>query len=406
MKLAATSPPHIATLVFLTMLSTITLNMFLPSLSNMAVEFGVPYAVVALSVSGYLVSTAVMMLIMGPLSDRFGRRPILLAALVIYVIASVICTLATDIWVFLTFRILQGAIVACWTISMAVVRDTVEPSEAASRIGYITMAMAVGPMLGPTFGGFLDAAFGWRASFIAYSGLGVLAFLLVWLDLGETNKTRSKTFGEQFRAYPELFRSRRFWGFAVCAAGSVGAFYAFLAGSPLVAGQMLGVTEAELGIYIGIITAGFTFGSFLSGKFASRTELTTMTLIGRCVACGGLALGLICVAILGLVNVVTVFGAAICVGIGNGLTMPSANSGIMSVRPRLAGSAAGASGAMALGIGSLLTAFTGVVVGDGQSAVPLLAVMFGSSAVGLLAVLYVIRIDRREGAFPTVSSSG
>lgn len=399
MRFAATTPPHMATLVFLTMLSTITLNMFLPSLSNMAAEFDVPYALVALSVSGYLVSTAAVMLIMGPLSDRLGRRPVLIGGLAVYVAASFVCTLATDFWVFLTFRVLQGAMVAGWTLSLAVVRDTVPANQAASRIGYITMAMAIGPMLGPTFGGFLDAAFGWRASFVAYTALGIAALIIVWLDLGETNKTPSKTFGEQFRAYPELIRSRRFWGFAVCAAGSVGAFYSFLAGAPLVAQKMLGVAAAELGIYIGIITAGFTFGSFLSGRFAARTELTTMVLSGRLVACGGLALGLICI-MFGMVNVVTVFGAAICVGIGNGLTMPSCNAGIMSVRPRLAGSAAGASGALALGIGSLLTALTGIAVGDGQSAIPLLAVMLASSFVGLLGVLVVMRIDRREGAFP------
>ena len=401
----ASSPPALATLVFLTALSTITLNMFLPSLSKMAEEFSVSYAVMALSVSGYLAATGLVMLIMGPLSDRYGRRPILLIGVSIFVVASALCTIATNVWVFLAFRVLQGAIVSAWTIALAVVRDTVEASQAASRIGYITMAMAVAPMLSPVLGGFLDEAFGWRSNFALFTALGLLALLLIWFDLGETNLSPSPTFGEQFQTYPELFRSRRFWGYAICAAGSVGAFYAFIAGSPLVAQKLLDVRAAELGIYIGIITAGFTFGSFLSGRFAARTPLTTMVLYGRIVACTGLIAGLALIA-LGYVNVLTVFGAAICVGIGNGITLPSASSGIMSVRPRLAGSAAGVSGALSLVIGSVLTGITGYHVGDGSSATPLLSIMLMSSAAGLVAVLYVMWIDRFEGVLPVKQDPG
>ena len=149
---------------------------------------------------------------MGPLSDRFGRRPVLLVGLAVFTLASLGCALATDIWVFLGFRLLQGTVISGWALSLAVIRDTVPSREAASLIGYIGMAMAVAPMLGPMFGGVLDELFGWRASFWAFVVFGAAVLCLCWVDLGETNKTPSDTFMRQFHAYPELFRSRRFWG--------------------------------------------------------------------------------------------------------------------------------------------------------------------------------------------------
>ena len=210
---SATSPPRIVTLILLTGLSVLSLNMFLPSLSNMAAEFQVDYSLISLSIAGYLAITAVLQVIMGPLSDRYGRRPVLLVGLVIFTLASLVCALTTSIWVFLAFRVLQGAVISGWALSLAVIRDMAPPKEAASLIGYVSMAMAVAPMLGPMLGGALDEVFGWRASFVVFTGFGAAALGLCWVDLGETNKTPSATFAEQFRTYPELFRSRRYWGY-------------------------------------------------------------------------------------------------------------------------------------------------------------------------------------------------
>ena len=180
------------TLVLLTALSVLSLNMFLPSLSNIARDFQTDYALVNLSIAGYLAITAVLQLIMGPLSDRYGRRPVILAGLAIFVLASLGCALATGIWAFLGFRIVQGAIISGAALSSAVVRDMVPAQEAASLLGYIAMAMAVAPMLGPMFGGALDELFGWRASFWSFAGLGVALLVLCWVDLGETNKAPSE----------------------------------------------------------------------------------------------------------------------------------------------------------------------------------------------------------------------
>ncbi len=392
---AARTPPRLGTLVLLTGMSVLSLNMFLPSLSNMAVDFETDYSIVALAIAGYLGITGILMLIAGPMSDRFGRRPVLLGGVTIFTLASLVCVFTTDIWVFLAFRVCQGAIVSGWAISLACIRDQYPPQEAASKIGYVTMAMAVAPMLGPMFGGLLDEFFGWRANFVAYAALGVFAFVLCWIDLGETNTSPSETFSKQFRAYPELFRSRRFWGYAVCGATATGTFYVFLTGAPLVAVTLLGMSPAELGFYMGTITSGYMLGSFLSGRYAQRFQLTSMIISGRVVGNLGILISLLLFAV-GNSHVVALFGPLVLVGLGNGLTMPSCNAGILSVRPSLAGSAAGLAGALAISFGAVLTTTTGLVVTEENGAYGLLFVMLACTATSLIASLYVLKLDRKE----------
>ena len=392
----AASPPRFLTLVLLTGLSVLSLNMFLPSLPSIAEELQADYALVSLSIGAYLGATAVIQLIAGPLSDRFGRRPVLLVCLAVFAMASLVCALATNIWIFLAFRILQGAIIAGYTIAYAVIRDTRSERDAASLIGYVSMAMAVAPMLGPMVGGVLDELFGWRASFIAYLVAGIAVLGLCWIDLGETNTSRSSTLLTQVRAYPELIRSRRFWAYSLCMAFSTGAFYSFLAGAPLVTETLFQMSPAVLGFYMGTITAGFAFGSFLSGRYAQRYALTTMMIGGRLVACAGLTAGLV-LFLSGTVNVAAFFGTTVFVGIGNGLSMPSSNAGALSVRPHLAGSAAGLAGALTVAGGAVLTSVTGAALTEENAAYALFAMMLFSSAMALLAALYVLRINLREG---------
>ncbi|WP_424830785.1 multidrug effflux MFS transporter [Ruegeria sp.] len=392
---AAQTPPSLITLIFATALSVLSLNMFLPSLTRMSVDFQVDYGLVNLSVAGYLAVSAVLQLIMGPLSDRFGRRPILLICMAIFVAASIGCVLAETIWVFLGFRMIQAAVVAGPVLSSASIRDQYPPNEAASKLGYVAMAMALAPMLGPMLGGALDMLFGWRAGFVLYSVLGAGLLILLWADMGETNTNRSSTFAAQLREYPHLFRSRRFWGYALCAAFSIGGFFSFITGAPLVAAAWFDLSPAMLGLGIGIITGGFMVGNFITGRIAAHTRLTTMILIGRIIASTGPFLGLI-LFIAGLGSVWVFFGSAICVGFGNGLTNANASAGVMSVRPKLAGSAAGLSGAMIVALGAILTSMTGAFVSPENGPFLVLSMMCGSSFIGLLAVLYVRRVDRQE----------
>ncbi len=386
--------PKMFTLVVLSGLAVASLNMFQPSLPRIAADFDATYAYVNLAIAGYAAMTAVLQLILGPLSDRFGRRPVLLGGLSIFCLASLGCALAASIETFLSFRMIQAVIISGFTVSQAVIRDTSTSQASASLMGYLAMAWATVPMLAPFFGGLLEQFFGWRASFWAFLCLGVVAFTLSWFDLRETNTARSHTLTAQLRTYPELARSRRFWGYALCQAFSVGGYYAFLGAAPLAATVLFQVQPATLGLYIGSITAGFIFGSFLSGRLASRHALTNMMIVGRLVACFGLTAGLV-VLWSGFLHEITLFGACIFVGIGNGLTLPSGSAGAMSVRPKLAGSASGLTGALMVAVGAVISAVTGAVLTPENVAHGMLGMMLLSVLLSLAAALYVRQIDRR-----------
>jgi len=401
MNAATRSSPRVLTLILLAALSTLSLNMFLPSLTNIARDFDADYALASLSIAGYLAITAVMQLVIGPMSDRFGRRPVLLCGLSVFVVGSLGCLLANDIYIFLMFRALQATVISGWVLSMAMIRDTRDEGESASLIGYVAMSMAIAPMLGPMIGGLLDELFGWRASFVLYGFMGLALLLLCWLDLDETNHSPSATFAVQFQAYPELLGSRRFWGFALCAMFSTGAFYVFLAGVPLVAARQFSISPGVLGFYMGTITAGFAAGSFVAGRYSQRYPRTTMMITGRSIAVVGLSMGLI-LFLAGYAHGVTLFFATVFVGVANGVSMPSVNSGAISIRPGLAGSAAGLMGASAVTAGALLTTLTGFLLETGDAAIRLLGALLTCSLLALAAAIYVRFIDRREARLVSV----
>jgi DHA1 family bicyclomycin/chloramphenicol resistance-like MFS transporter len=392
---AATSPPRVITLILLMAGSMLSLNMFLPSLIHMAEEFDVSYAMINLTVSGYLAVTAVLQIIFGPLSDRYGRRPVLLASAAVFIVASVGCVLATNFWVFLCLRIFQGAIIAGSALSRAVIRDMMSPQEAVGVLGTTAMAMAIAPMLGPIMGGFLDQAFGWRATFYLYVIMGAALFTLIWADLGETNKNPSDTFRQQFATYPELLKSRLFWSYAICLSFSIACFFAFLSGAPMIVQTVLGLPATHLGFYMGSITAGFVFGSFLSGRLIKRVGMTSMILIGRIVAVTGLSVGLIAV-LSGFVSAYTIFGATVFIGIGNGLTLPSCSVGVMNVRSDLAGSASGLSGAMAVGFGAILATIMAAILTPENAAYGFLAFLLGTKLVSLFAAICIPILESRH----------
>ncbi|WP_122076255.1 Bcr/CflA family efflux MFS transporter [Pseudophaeobacter sp. EL27] len=389
---AAQNAPHLVTLIFSTALAVLSLNMFLPSLARISEDFDASYSLVNLSLGGYLVISAVLQLLMGPLSDLYGRRPVVLASMVIFALASLGCLLAQSIWVFLFFRMLQAAVVVGQVVSRATIRDMHSTKEAASKLGYVTMAMALAPMLGPMLGGALDMAFGWRSSFALYALMGVGLLLLCWADWGETNHNRSATFGAQMRTYPELLASRRFWGYSFCMAFSIGGFYAFITGAPLVAAAWFDLSAALVGLGIGIITGGFMVGNFVTGRLANRVPLIHLILAGRVSALIGPMIGL-GLFYLGQGGPLVFFGSAIAVGFGNGLTVANASAGLMSVRPHLAGSASGLSGAIVVALGAVITTGTGVAVTAQNAPYMVLSLMLLSSFCALASGLYVLWLD-------------
>jgi DHA1 family bicyclomycin/chloramphenicol resistance-like MFS transporter len=291
---------------------------------------------------------------------------------------------------------MQSAIVAGIALSRAIVRDMVPTEQAASLIGYVTMGMSLMPMIGPVIGGFLDEAFGWQAVFGFTLVVGLATLVVVWFDLGETNLTPSASFAAQFRTYPELFRSRRFWGYSASVAFASGTFFAFLGGGPWVASEILGMSPAALGIHFAFIAFGYMVGNFFSGRYAARVGLQAMMLIGGIVTTAGVLLALVLFT-WGAATPNSFFGAMMLVGLGNGLVLPSANAGMVSVRPELAGSASGIGGALQIGSGALLAALAGAVLSPATGAWPLLAIMLASALLGVLSTLDLMRRGRPLG---------
>lgn len=388
------SPPHIATLVLLAGLSALAMNVFLPSLPAMAAWFGTDYRLMQLTVPVYLAVNAVLQIAVGPLSDRYGRRPVVLASLVIFVLATIGTLVAPTVELFLVFRMCQAAVAAAMVLSRAVVRDMVPQEEAASMIGYVTMGMALVPMVGPMIGGALDEAFGWQASFgfLLVCGLGVLA--LAWADLGETARNRSASFAAQFREYPLLLGAPRFWGYCGAAAFGSGAFFAFLGGAPWVGTEVFGLSTAAVGVYLGAPAVGYMLGNFLAGRLSVRAGTDAMVLAGALTATFGLAVATL-VYWGGLRHPTVFFGFFAFVGLGNGMMLPNATAGMLSVRPQLAGTASGLGGAIMIGGGAALSALAGVLLVPGAGPYPLLAIMLASSVAAIPCILYTIRRRRR-----------
>ena len=180
-------------------------------------------------------------------------------------------------------------------------------------------------MIGPVVGGMLESRFGWRANFIAFALLGVVGLYLVAFHLAETNRHRSESLALQLRGYGELIRSARFCAYVLCMAFGLGTLYVFLGAAPLVATQLGEISSTELGLYIGMVPAGFIIGSYVVGRASSRYSSTAIILAGRTLTCLGLLMGLVLVAS-GATHPLTFFGPCVAVGVGNGLTMPTANA--------------------------------------------------------------------------------
>lgn len=388
--------PHIATLILLAGLSALTMNIFLPSLPGMAAYFGAPYALMQLSVALYLALSAVLQILIGPISDRYGRRRVIIGALVLFLIATGGTLLSPNATVFLVFRMAQAVIAAGMVLSRAVVRDMVPDAQAASMIGYVTMGMSIVPMIGPVIGGVLDEAFGWHANFALLLALGLVTLALCWADLGETATLRRVSLMDQIRSYPALLKSQRFWGYVLCASFASGCFFAYLGGAPYVGNTVFGLGSSQIGVLFAITAVGYAGGNFVAGRYSVRLGMNRMILIGSSLTLAGLGL-LLLLTLAGVHSAIVFFGCTIFVGAGNGMTLPNANAGMLSIRPELAGTASGLGGAIQLGGGAALAALAGVLLGPGASELPLVLLMTASALASLASIFWVIRRARAIG---------
>lgn len=383
-------PPLLTTLVILSGLSALSTNIFLPSLPGMARDFNVDYAVMQLTVSAYLAASAVVQLLAGPISDRFGRRPVMLGSLGIFLAATAGCLLAPTAGLFLACRMVQAAVTAGMVIPRAVIRDTAPADRAASMIGYVTMGMSVVPMLAPAIGGVLDEAFGWQASFLMLAAIGIGVTIWTWHDMGETARGGGIGLGAMAAGYPVLMRSARYWGYVGAATFASGTFFAYLGGAPFVGLEVFHMTPAQVGYWFMAPSVGYLLGNFVAGRFSARVGLDRMILAGSTITLAALSPALI-VSMGGTITPAVFFGAIAVTGIGNGMVLPNANAGMMSVIPDLAGTAAGLGSALMVAGGAALATLAGVLLVPGGGATPLLALMTASAGAALAAISLIRR---------------
>ena len=391
-----TTPPHIGTLILLAGLGAMVMNIFLPSLPQMAEYFGTSYAVMQLSVPLYLIFSAVIQLFVGPISDNLGRRVVMIWALGLFMAATLGCILAPNATIFLLFRILQAIAATSMVLSRAVIRDLYSQEQSAAKIAYVTMGMALVPMLSPAVGGALEQFFTWKASFWTMFLIAGAILVVVVKDMGETAQVSQKSLLGQFKEYPELLRSPRFWGYALASAFCSGAFFAYLGGAPFVGSEIFGLSPFWLGILFGAPAVGYFLGNFLTSQYASRFGVNTLVLWGCLANAIGGSISLL-IFMSGYGSALTFFGMMTFVGLGNGLCIPNATAGMLSVRPHLAGTASGLGGAIMIGGGAGLAVLVGALLTPETGAYPLLWLMLLTAFAGTVSILIVIRREYALG---------
>ena len=367
-------------LVLITLSGTLGMHMFVPALPLAAVQLGTTPAAMQMTISLYIAGLAVGQLIYGPLSDAFGRRPLLLGGLALYTVAGVAAGLSSGIDALIAARLLQalgGS--AGLVLGRAIVRDTVRSDEAVRKLATLNLILVIGPGLAPIVGGFVAGHTGWRVIFLLLAGLGALAFVCAGRLLPETARPSGKLSPATLvHDYRELLASRAFVGFAVGGACSTTAFYAFLAAAPFVFANQLHRPPAELGVYLALMMAGFSVGNACTGRlmrsFASERVLYGANLVSLCSA--GLLLAITLGGHLGVTVVVVLL---VLFTIGAGAASPVSMVKAISVDSRLTGSAAGLYGFGQMAVGALCTAL--VTLGDD----PALAAAIVLTAMAALA---------------------
>ena len=383
------TPPHIFALILLASISALTMNIFLPSLPNIASDLNSSTSILGLSVGIYLASSAVLQLIIGPFSDQFGRRPLILWSLIIFCLSTLATVFVTSTAQFLLLRVFQAISASCMVLARAIVRDTTESIEkAGSKIAYVTMGMALVPMVGPAIGGLLDYQYGWEASFWVLCLLGLVILMIAFFDVGETLSDHNQSFLEQISTYPSLLRSKRFWGYCLSSAFVSGAFFSYLGGAPFVGNEVFGLEPKDLGFWFGAPAIGYILGNFLSGRFSTKIGLDKMIFLGVTTALLGVSVSLT-ISFLGQGSMLSFFGFMTLVGLGNGMSIPNATAAMMSINPKLAGTAAGLGSAIMIGGGAGLSAIANFILIPGSSEIPLIMLMWVSVFCGLCSVGYI-----------------
>lgn len=378
----------------------LAIHILVPSLPGLQRVFETDYATVQLTLTLYFFAFAGAQLIYGPLSDRFGRRPVLLVGLALFVVGGVICLSASAIEVLIAGRIVQG-IGGCagFVLARAIVRDLYEREKAASMLAYVTMAMVAVPMMAPGIGGYLDVWFGWWASFVLVVAYGIVVTVAAIFVLHETNMTRQplRNIADLTRGYRQLLRLRVFRGYAFQVGFSTGAFFTFVGGASYVMVEVMGRPASEYGLYFMIVAAMYMVGNFVAGRLSVGVGIDRMIIIGTSVSLLATAVLFVLSLSVGLTPL-SLFGLTGVMVMGSGLSQANGLSGAVSVDPTRAGAASGILGFLQMMIGALGTQAVGMLLDD--TAVPLTSAMLGLMSLSVLSHVVGVRLNESAPATP------
>lgn len=379
-------------LIAITALAPVSLQIFIPALPAIQASFGSSAGLTQLVLSLSILANAIATLVYGPLSDRFGRRPVVIAGLVIFVIGSVFCVTAASIGSLIIARIVQSAGAAAgMVLARAIVRDLYDREQAASAIAYLTMAMVVAPMISPAIGALLIDQFGWRAIFVATTILGVVLSWLVWLGLRETRPSKAGADASTalFRGAQILLTRPAFLRYILQSTFAISTFFAFISGAPYFMIDILDRSATEYGLLFMIVSGSFMVGNLTSARLSRRVGIDRLIGIGNVLALVGtiIAAGLM---IAGSWTPIALFGPMTLTAFANGLSIANAQAGAVSVNPNLAGTASGLAGFTQMFVAALVSQAVGTL--QNGTPYPMVGFMVGCAFLSLLLFLL---LDRR-----------
>lgn len=377
-------------LVAMTGVAPISLYMLVPALPLLATSFASDISIAQMTVSLYMVGIACSQILMGPLSDRFGRRPVLLAGLGLMVVASGTCVFAESLPQLIVARFFQALGGASgMVVSRAIIRDLYGRERISSMISLVIAVMMIAQMLSPLTGGLIEAAFGWRAIFYVITAVSIVVAAAIALVLPETRRVRLVT--SSFRGdVGNLVTSRAFIGYVLCQVLASQIIFAFAGGGPYIVVTQMGRTGAEYGAWFATTGFAYLIGNLFCVRFSPRYQLERLIWFGLALQLFGSLLNLVW----GLTGINQVpawlFGTQMIVMFANAFVMSNSAAGAISVRPEAAGTASGAMGFLQMGLGSLLSQFGAWLGGHFATPAPLNAAVFALSLACASTMIFII----------------
>ena len=384
----ATRAPFIL-LVAMTASGTLGMHVIIPSLPAMATALAMSPSAAQLTITLYLIGLAIGQLLYGPVSDRLGRRPVVLAGLSLFTAASITTALAPNATILIGARILQS-IGGCagLVLGRAAVRDGAATDKAAGQLALLTLVMSMVPAIAPAIGGFITAWYGWRASYILLAAIGGLTLLACIIRLPETRAPQPAASRSLIRGYARLLQSRRFLGYAIGGACSTTAFYGFMSASPFIFESQLHQPPQAMGLYYLVLMAGVALGSLTANRLAGRVQVSSALRIANAICVLGASL-FVLVDLIGVLSPATVVSTVTIFMIGAGMASPFALAGSVSVNPQAIGAASGLYGFFQMGYGMICT-----IVAEAWhpgAVYPVAAILLGSALLGQAAMTMAVR---------------